>query len=221
VKEKVIAVMPIKMNNERMPGKNIRLLGDRPLLQYELLNLKETGLLERIYLYCSNEEIIKYLPDGIVFSKRPTYLDLPASNFSQIFAEFSAQYEADIYVYAHATAPFVTVKTIRECILAVQSGNYDSAFCAEEIMDFLWQDVKPLNFNAQNLPRSQDLPPIYRETSGVYVFTKEVFEKYHTRIGKRPFIKIVSYKEAVDINDYEDFMLAERLLNMNEGACNV
>ena len=54
MKEKVIAVMPIKMNNERMPGKNIRLLGDRPLLQYELLNLKETGLLERIYLYCSN-----------------------------------------------------------------------------------------------------------------------------------------------------------------------
>ena len=190
-------------------------------MQYELLNLKETGLLERIYLYCSNEEIIKYLPDGIVFSKRPTYLDLPASNFSQIFAEFSAQYEADIYVYAHATAPFVTVKTIRECILAVQSGNYDSAFCAQEIRDFLWQDGKPLNFNAQNLPRSQDLPPIYRETSGVYVFTKEVFEKYHTRIGKRPFIKIVSYKEAVDINNYEDFMLAERLLNMNGGACNV
>ena len=53
------------------------------------------------------------------------------------------------------------------------------------------------------------------------MFTKEVFEKYHTRIGKRPFIKIVSYKEAVDINNYEDFMLAERLLNMNGGACNV
>ena len=105
--------------------------------------------------------------------------------------------------------------------MAVQSGNYDSAFCAQEIRDFLWQDGKPLNFNAQNLPRSQDLPPIYRETSGVYVFTKEVFEKYHTRIGKRPFIKIVSYKEAVDINNYEDFMLAERLLNMNGGACNV
>lgn len=215
MRKKIIAVMPIKMNNERMPGKNIRLLGGRPLLQYGLSNLKEVELLDRIYLYCSQEKIIKYLPDGIVFVKRPEYLDDPTSNFTQIFERFFVEYEADIYVYAHATAPFVSVNTITECIHAVRSGKYDSAFCAEEIRDFLWQDGKPLNFDSENIPRSQDLTPIYRETSGIYVFTKEVFEKYHTRIGKHPFIKIVTYREAVDINYYEDFKLAEWLLHVN------
>lgn len=214
MKERIIAVMPIKMNNERLPGKNIRLLGGRPLLQYGLFHLIEAGLLDGIFLYCSQEEIARYLPEGVMFVKRPEYLDLPASNFTQIFGEFFAQYDADIYVYAHATAPFLTVKTIKECIQAVRSGKYDSAFCAEEIRDFLWKDGEPLNFDAEDLPRSQDLTPIYRETSGVYVFKKEVFEKYHRRIGKQPFIKLVSYKEAVDINNYEDFMLAEALLNM-------
>lgn len=67
----------------------------------------------------------------------------------------------------------------------------------------------------QTFLRSQDLEPIYRETSGVYVFTKEVFEKYHRRIGKKPYIKEISYKEAVDINNPEDFYLAEALLNIN------
>ena len=62
------------------------------------------------------------------------------------------------------------------------------------------------------MPRSQDLKPIYRETSGVYVYTKEVFEKYHRRIGKNPYIKEVSFKEAVDINNPEDFDLAIAML---------
>jgi len=97
---------------------------------------------------------------------------------------------------------------------AVVSGKYDSAFCAVEIKDFLWKDGEPLNFDAENLPRSQDLEPIYRETSGVYVFNKEVFLKYKRRIGKKPYIKKVTFREAVDINNPEDFELAEKLLLM-------
>ena len=50
---------------------------------------------------------------------------------------------------------------------------------------------------------------IYRETSGIYVFTKEVFQKYKRRVGKHPFIKEVTFKESIDINEPEDFELAE------------
>ena len=213
IREKMIAVMPVKLNNERLPGKNLRLLGEKPLLQYALSHLKETGLMDRIYVYCSTKDIIKYLPEGIIFAKRPEYLDLPSANFTQIFEAFFTEYDADIYVYAHATAPFVTTETICQCVQAVTSGAYDSAFCAMKIQDFLWKNANPLNFDAADLPRSQDLEPVYRETSGVYVFTKEVFCKYHRRVGKHPFIKNVSYKEAVDINTLEDFQLAEALLD--------
>lgn len=212
---KIVAIMPIKLQNERLPGKNIKLLGDKPLLQYELISLIHTGMLDSINVYCSNESIRNYLPEGVDFIKRPEFLDLPTSNFSQIFENFINTKEADIYVFAHATAPFITVDTMKECIEAVKSGEYDSAFCAVKIQDFLWENGEPLNFNAENIPRSQDLNPIYRETSGVYVFTKEVFEKYHRRIGKKPFVKEVSFKEAVDINNPEDFDLAEALLNVN------
>lgn len=212
---KTLAIMPIKLNNERCPGKNTRLLGKKPLLQYELDNLKETGMLDSISVFCSSEEVVPYLPKGVDFVKRPEYLDLPTSNFTQIFAAFMDTHEADIYVYAHATAPYITVNTMRQCIEAVQSGKYDSAFCAVKIQDYLWQDGEPLNFDAANMPRSQDLKPIYRETSGVYVFTKEVFEKYHRRIGRNPFVKEVSFKEAVDINNPEDFESAIALLDVD------
>lgn len=211
---KTVAIMPIKLNNERLPGKNTMLLGEKPLLQHQLQAARNTGLVDEIYVYCSDESVCSFLPEGICFLKRPAELDLPSSNFTQIFSAFSKTIPADIYVYIHATAPYITAGTISECIRAVQSGNYDSAFCALKIQDFLWKDGEPLNFDASNLPRSQDLEPVYRETSGAYVFTCEVFEKYHRRVGMHPFIKEVTIKEAVDINNPEDFRLAEALLNI-------
>ena len=212
----IIAIMPIKMNNERLPGKNTKILGKKPLLQYELDSLVETELLDEIDVFCSSEDIQEYLPEKVNFVKRSEELDLPTSNFTQIFEAFMNEKDADIYVYAHATAPFITVETMKECIDAVQSGKYDSAFCAIKLQDYLWKDGEPLNFDASNVPRTQDLEPIYQETSGVYVFTKEVFEKYHRRIGKNPYIKEVSFKEAVDIDEADDFKLAEVLVDIEE-----
>ena len=210
----ITAIMPIKLKNERCPGKNTRILGDKPLLQHELDSLKATMMCDSINVYCSSEEVVPYLPEGVNFIKRPEYLDLPTSNFTQIFDSFIATKDSEIYVYAHATAPFITVETMKQCIEAVKSGEYDSAFCAVKLQDYLWQDGEPLNFDASNLPRTQDLKPIYQETSGVYVFTKEVYEKYRRRLGKRPFIKEVSFKESVDIDNPEDFDLAEALVHI-------
>ncbi len=211
---KITAIMPIKLQNERCPGKNIRILGTKPLLQYELDNLKETELCDSISVYCSDEAVIPYLPENVNFIQRPVFLDLPISNFNHIFDSFTRIVKADIYVYAHATAPFITVETMKQCINAVKSGKYDSAFCAVKLQDYLWQDGKPLNFDASNLPRTQDLKPIYQETSGIYVFTRSVYEKYRRRIGKEPFIKELSVKEAIDIDNPEDFDLAEALVNI-------
>lgn len=211
---KIVAIMPIKLKNERCPGKNTRMLGSKPLLQYELDSLKETGLCDEINVFCSDDAVVPYLPEDVNFLQRPKELDLPTSNFTQIFSCFMAERDADIYVYAHATAPFVTVETMKQCIEAVKSGEYDSAFCAVKLQDYLWKDGKPLNFDATNVPRTQDLEPIYQETSGVYAFTKEVFEKYKRRIGMKPFIKEVSFREAVDIDNPEDFDLAEVMLNV-------
>lgn len=211
---KIVAIMPIKLNNERCPGKNTRLLGDKPLLQYELDSLYATGLCDSINVYCSSEDVIPFLPSHTRFIRRSPELDLPTANFNQIFTSFIGEVDADIYVYAHATAPFISEDTIRDCIEAVKSGEYDSAFCAQKIQTFLWQNGEPLNFDAANLPRTQDLVPIYQETSGVYVFTKDVFLQYGRRIGSKPYIKCLNLKEAVDIDNPEDFDLAEALLEI-------
>lgn len=210
---KVVAIMPIKLNNERLPGKNTKDLGGKPLIQYQLEELLKVKSIDEIHVYCSDKAICNYLPEGVHFLLRDKELDLPTSNFNQIFESFMEQIDADIYVYAHATAPFVTSDTTEICIEKVKSGEYDSAFTATVIQDYLWMDGKPMNFDAKNLPRSQDLKPIYRETSGVYVYSKEQYVKNHRRIGNAPYIKTVSFKESIDINNPEDFELAKIMCN--------
>lgn len=219
---KIVGIVPIKLNNERLPGKNIKLLGGRPLIQYILSSLSESDKLDEIYVYCSNESIKDYFIDSnkIKFLQRPKYLDEPTSNFTQIFDSFSKEIDADIYVFAHATAPFVSTETIDECISNVMDNGYDSSFTAEKIQDFMWKDNKPMNFDASDLPRSQDLQPIYRETSGVYVFTKDVFNKYKRRIGENPYPVEVSFKESIDINYPKDFEMAELFYGVNNNVFN-
>lgn len=211
----IVAIMPLKLNNERLPGKNTRQLGGMPLLCHQLNALLSVKGINGIYVYCSDPVIKELLPPGVTFLQRPSSLDLPSSNFTQIFDTFRMSVDADIYVYDHATAPFVRPETIEECINAVVSGEYDSAFCAQRLQDFLWEDGRALNFDATDVPRSQDLPVYFRETSGCYVFTKESFLKTGRRVGLKPFIKEVSFREAVDINTPDDFRLAEAMLNID------
>ena len=130
---KIVAVVPIKTNNERLPGKNTKLLGGVPLVRHVLRSLIDVSSINERYVFCSDDGVGKHLLPGIAFLERDAALDLPDSNFTQIFESFSKEVCADIYVYAHATAPFVTAETIGGCIDAVKSGKHDSAFCAVKI----------------------------------------------------------------------------------------
>lgn len=214
---RIVSVTPIKLNNERLPGKNTMTLGNKPLISYIQESLLASSYINERYVYCSDPTIQDYLLPGVYYRKRNKSLDLPTSNFTKIFAEFMEDVDADIYIYAHATAPFVSVETIDQCIQKVANEEYDSAFCAVKIQDFLWQHGEPLNFDPTNVPRSQDLEPIYRETSGVYVFKKNVFTQYKRRIGLKPYIREMSFEESIDINTAEDFKLAEMIIRNNGG----
>ena len=210
---KTIAYIPVKLNNQRTPGKNIKPFSDgTPLLSFvqsSLLRLKEKGKIDAVYIYCSSDEIKPYLLDGVEFLRRPKELDLSETRGRQIYEAFFNQVDADIYVLAHATSPFVTSEHIEQCIEKVQSGKYDSAFCAKKLQNFLWKDNKPLNFDLENPLRTQDMSPIYMELSTPYVYTRETWTKYNSRSGVHPYICECSEIEAIDIDYPEDFNLAD------------
>jgi len=132
---------------------------------------------------------------------------------SEVLAYFSKEVDADIYVMTHTTAPFIKKESIERGLEAVRSGNYDSAFAAKKLQDFLWKDGEPFNYQLDNIPRTQDLPPLYEETSGFYIYERDVMTKFHRRIGNNPYIVEVGEIESIDIDEPEDFLIADAIYN--------
>jgi CMP-N-acetylneuraminic acid synthetase len=143
------------------------------------------------------------------FLKRDKYLDGFQIKGLEIIEYFIRDVDADIYVLTHVTQPFTKKESISNALSKVVSGEYDSAFSAIVLQDYLWMDGKPLNYDVDNIVRTQDLKPIYMETGAFYIFTKEVFLNYHRRIGLRPYIHVIDKIEAIDIDTIEDYDLAQ------------
>lgn len=206
---KIVALIPIKLGSKRVPGKNIKPFFDgTPLMSFIQQACLDVGNIDEVYIYCSDDAVKSYVLPGVKYLKRPEYLDGDNINANDIIREFMNTVDADIYVNAHTTSPFAKPDTIAELVDKVASGEYDSAFCAESLRTFMWQAGKPVNFDPDHFPRTQDLPLIYGETSIAYVFTKESFLKHNRRLGSHPYIKEVDKIEAMDIDYPEDFDIA-------------
>jgi CMP-N-acetylneuraminic acid synthetase len=101
-------------------------------------------------------------------------------------------------------------------LTAVLSRGFDSAFAALEIRRFAWFRGSPLNYRLdQPTPRTQELLPVVVEQSGLYVFTRALFETTGRRIARRPFVHVVDAFEGHDIDTEDEFKLAELILGMS------
>lgn len=214
IKMKTVAFVPIKLNSERLPLKNIKAFTNgKPLIFYILNTLKKVAEIDEIYVYCSSEEIEDYLPEGIKYLKRDSYYDLSSTRFNEVLSSFAELVNADTYVLTHATAPFISVDSIAEGVRKVNNEGFDSAFAVCELQEFLWKDNKPFNYELKNIPRTQDLDMLYTETCGLYVYKKSLILEQDRRIGDSPYLIPISKIEACDINTEEDFYLADAIYN--------
>lgn len=211
---KVIAFVPLKLTNERLPGKNTKLLGGvAPLYHFILNSLLEVRSIDEVYVHCS-EEKLDDLPSGANYSRRDKNLDGDNTSIIEVAKSFASEVEADVYLMAHATAPFLRRKTLELPVDSLVSAEFDSAMTVVSIRDFLWYQNEPINFDPNRIPRTQDLTGVFAETTGAYAFSKEVLEK-DRRVGSNPYLLEVSRVEAVDINDELDWLLAESVFRAN------
>lgn len=206
---KVVLFIPIKLNNQRLPGKNILPLNGIPLCRYLFETVSTIAGIDEKYVYCSDEKIIPYIPTGLKFFKRDKYLDGYQVRGLEIIDRFVKDVDADIYIITHVTQPFTKASSIAFGLQKVLSGEFDSAFSAVKIQDYLWYRGKPLNYDMKNIVRTQDLEPIYKETGAFFIFRREVYTEMHQRIGARPYLCEIDEIEAIDIDTSEDFELAE------------
>ena len=113
---KVVALVPIKLNSQRLPHKNILPLAGKPLCWHILDTLCQVDKIDKVYVYCSDEEVVKYIPAQAIFLKRDKELDGDLVKGFDIYRKFIAEVDADVYVLAHTTSPFIKKSSIENAL---------------------------------------------------------------------------------------------------------
>lgn len=208
---KFIGFVPVRLNSKRVPFKSIREIGGKALIGRAIASLNQVKAISETILYCSDDTIKQHIDDDLsyTFVKRPVELDSDEATFNDVLGPIIERTETDYIVYLSCTSPFIRSETISDMIEHTVSGEFDSAFAAFNLQSFCWFKEQPLNYDSSNVPKTQDLEPVIVETSGLYIFSKELFQKYKRRIGFKPYMKIVDIFEGWDIDTLEDLKMAE------------
>ena len=208
----VACFVPIRTNSKRVPGKNTKDLCGKSITRRltETLRMLKPKYVDDIYVYCSDNGITNHLPPGVTWLQRSAKLDADDVRGELIYTAFARDVPADIYVLCHATSPFLSAASIAKCIDAVTWLDYQSACTVKRVQTYAWWLDSPVNFVRPGPRcRTQDVQPIFVETSGCYVFTAKLLHTYCSRTGEPNKLVEVSAIEAIDIDDPEDFEVAE------------
>lgn len=215
---KVVAFMPMRHSSERVPGKNYRDLDGLPLFHHMLHTLRSVEAVEEILIDTDSptvaEQCAKHFADVVVVD-RPFHLlggETPMTAILQYDASIA---DSDWYLQVHSTSPLLRPETIASGLAALDaSGEHDSLFSVTRLQTRLYDaNSLPVNHDPSVLLRTQDLPPLYEENSGFYVFSREQIAQGR-RFGDRPLLYEIDPLEATDIDEESDFILAETLHRM-------
>jgi len=210
---KTVCIVPIKKNSKRVKGKNFKLINKKPLYTYLLDKLKFCNF-DEIYVDSDSKVIEQYTKkNNYKFIYRKASLAKDMANGNDLLNYHSKLVESDLYFQLFVTAPLLSIKSINNCVKILKNTKkYDSIFTFIKEKSFYWFKDKPLNYKPVVLPRSQDLIPIIRETTGLYGIKRKALKKRKCRIGYKPYKYLVEKKEAIDLDNHMDFLLLEKYI---------
>jgi CMP-N-acetylneuraminic acid synthetase len=219
--KKIVALVPMRHHSQRVPGKNFRPLGGKPLYQHIITTLLSVPRIHTVVVDTDSNKIIAGLKEffpQVAILERPENLRADTIPMNDILLYDTSRVEADLYLQTHSTNPLLKGETINKAIDAFLDAfpSRDSLFSVTRLQTRLWdQDGKAINHDPLVLLQTQDLPPIFEENSCLYMFTKEILEKRHNRLGNSPLMFEMNADEAWDIDDELDFSITEFLLQRN------
>ena len=215
---RIVALLPMKANSERVKGKNFRNFGGKPLFKWVLDTLLSVAEIDLIVINTDARHILaEYgLIDNERISIRDRHEEICGDLISMnlIIKDDIKNIDSDIYLMTHTTNPFLSRHSVEAAIekfqIAVKAKGADSLFTVNKVQDRFYDvDVQPINHDPANLIRTQDLDPWYQENSNLYLFSKESFFKTDARIGANPTMLVTAPYESTDIDTPDDWELGE------------
>jgi len=215
MKPSIAAIVPMRHESRRVPGKNYRSFAGRPLYHQIILQLQQCPLISQILIDTDSEVVrddAKRNFPRLKICARPGHLKADTTPMNDVLLHSTLQIDADFYLQTHSTNPLLQASTITRAIETFLDNHpaYDTLFSVTRVQARLWDGLaRAINHNPAILLRTQDLPPVYEENSCLYLFARQTLETRHNRIGDRPMMFPIDKHEAIDIDEEIDFRIAE------------
>lgn len=217
---KTIAIIPARGGSKRLPGKNVKLLGDLPLLAHSIRYAQQHEFIDAVYV-STDDAAIK----NVALTYGAKVIDRPENLSGDFEPTVSAlqhvlQHVADVtdVVLLQATNPLRPDHLLQEAFLKYQEGAYDSLFTVTRNHQKFGKIIsdKFVPFNYEIGQRSQDLEPLYFENGLLYISKAQLIRKAII-LSEKAYPLVVDHPFAtVDIDTQEDFDYAEYLLGKDK-----
>ncbi len=221
-------VIPARGGSKGVPRKNLRHLGDEPLVARAVRTVRGTEGVGDVVVSTDDLAIAQAARGvGATVVKRPHWLagDDASSESALLYtldALGSRGRLAPVTAFVQATSPFIDPQALGRAIDLVRRGECDVAFSVTASHAHLWRHgtdgPEGVNHRAAVRLRRQDLEPEYRETGAFYVMSTAGFQQARHRFFGRLRMIEVDAADAIEVDDEHDLRLAEVLVRARRAA---
>ena len=218
---KKIAFIPVRGGSKSIPKKNIKIFCGKPLIYWNLIELENCNQVDEVVVASDSEDIISVV-EGFKLSKVVIYRrsnenaqDHSTSESIMLeYINFAKLDLSDVFMLVQATSPFTKSNDFSNGLKMMNS--YDTVFSCAKIKRFIWdKDSNPLNYDFNNRPRRQDFDGTFMENGAFCISLVSDIIKYNNRISGNIGICEMPEYTFVEIDEPEDWIIAERLFIKN------
>jgi len=207
------AVIPVRQGSQRVKNKNFREFAGKSLLEHKIEVVKNLPVDEIIINTDSEYAIELAKKNGIKYHKRESYYASSECTNSEYHEYLAKATDSENIIITQVTAPLVTLSTFIEAIAIFNKVDCNSLMSIKKIKEFLWYKNKPINYNLDSAPNSQDLPDYFAPTFGVIIVNREAMLDSQNYICSKPYFYEISERESIEIDTELDFEFSEFLYN--------
>ncbi len=224
--KKVIALIPARGGSKGLPGKNIKSLAGKPLINWTIEVAKKCAFIDRVIVSTDDEQIAEVSRQAgadVPFIRPAQYATDHATGTQVIMHALewlkSNDQAADILVLLQPTSPLRVMQDLETALLLYIEKNAAIVSVCEVNHHPFWMNTLPTNLSLKDFLRPeikdanrQDLPIYYQLNGAIYIKSFDEFIKDETFFTENTYAYIMPKERSIDIDSEVDFSLAQIII---------
>ncbi len=217
VNGEIIAVVPLRGGSKSIPNKNIRPFCGKPLCEWTLRAILESGRISRTFVSTDSDAIAKIvsaIDSSIIVHHRPDYLATDEASTEDTIVELLEVHniESGYVLIGQATSPQTKSIDIVQAIDKLFESGADSLVTCTRSHRFFWNDNgEPLNYDPMHRPMRQQWPGTLMENGAFYISQIACLRQGRSRLHGKIAIFEMDQSASIELDEAHDWLVLEEI----------